>query len=307
MQLRPVPLTAVREKIVPLGELRNLVDDGDAVALGGAWLANKPMAAVRELLRAGRRNLHAISVLGSFEIELLVTAAAADRVTFSMVSLDSFGLAPGFRSAVESGTLQVNEMTGLSLEMSIEAAARRLPWMPYPGLGNPPASDLGSASGMFGVVKSPFGGADVLVVRATKPDVAIVHALRSDAMGNAQMDGTFGIDEDLAAAASCVIVTCEELVDRDAITRSSHMTRIPGMLVDYVVEVPFGAHPTSHVPSYSLDGRELFSYVSDPTPQARERYVSVLTEESEKQYRTRVVNDRSSVLAELAASGPVLG
>jgi glutaconate CoA-transferase subunit A len=40
-----------------------------------------------------------------------------------------------------------------------------------------------------------------------RPDVAIVHALRADRLGNAQFEGTFGQDPELAAASELVIVT----------------------------------------------------------------------------------------------------
>src|SRR2546422_9624749 len=49
-------------KVVPLEALGELVADGDSVAVGGGWFSNHPMAAVRQLLRAGRRDLHAYTV-----------------------------------------------------------------------------------------------------------------------------------------------------------------------------------------------------------------------------------------------------
>ena len=297
-------------KAVPIRALRDLVRDGDTVALGGAWLSNRPMAAVRELVRAGRRNLHAVSVVGSIDVDLLVAAGAVDRLTFSMVSLEAFGLAPNFRRAAEAGTLQLTEMTGLSLEIGIEAAARGLPWLPYLGLGRPPASELVEINpGTFGEVRCPFSGEILPVVKACKPDVAIVHVQRCDEHGNGQVDGTFGLDQELVAAASRVIVTCEELVPRRVVTASPHMTTIPGFLVTAVIEAPFGAHPTSHVPLYSLDGMAMLEYTSVAASDDFPAYLGQLRAEDEADYRARNVNpQRARVLNALVhAASPLVG
>ena len=56
-------------------------------------------------------------------------------------------------------------------------------------------------------------------------------------------------------AAKKVIVTVEEIVDSEVLRRNPDRTVLPGFRVDAVVEVPYGAHPTSFFPLYGYDGR----------------------------------------------------
>jgi len=299
----------MESKVVELETIGEVVRDGDSVALGGAWLCNHPMAAVRELVRAGRRDLHLLSLIGSADVDLLLAAGAVGRLTFSMVTLEAFGLAPNLRRGAESGTLELEELTGLSMEAGLDAAGRNIGFMAYPGLGSPPTSDLVKLNPeVYGFVTDPFTGEQELVVKAIRPRIAIVHAWRADRLGNAQFDGTFGIDDDLAKAAEIVIVTCEEIVDTDVIAADPHHTKIAGFLVDHVIEAPFGAHPTSHVPCYTFDAPELLDYAAVTTAggEEQERYVAQLATESEREYRDRVIGSRGPVLAELARQARVL-
>src|SRR6185312_1706627 len=100
---------------VALDSLGDLVRDGDTVAFGGGWFANHPMAAVRQLIRAGRTGIHAITVVGSIDMDLLAAAGVLGHLSFSMVTLEAFGLAPNVRKGIESGQLPFTEYTGLGL------------------------------------------------------------------------------------------------------------------------------------------------------------------------------------------------
>jgi acyl CoA:acetate/3-ketoacid CoA transferase alpha subunit len=235
------------------------------------------------------------------DVDLLIGAGALRHLTFSMVTLEAFGLAPNFRRAIESGALDHREVSALALEVAIEAAARNVPFLPFPGLGT---SDLIAANpDFYGTVRSTFDDTEVPAVRAVKPDVAIIHALRCDHLGNAQFDGTYGMDPELARAAGRVIVTCEELVDTEEIARTAHMTKVPGFLVDAVVEAPFGAHPCSHVPRYALDGWQMLEYARAASGAGFDEYVETIRGETEAEYRARVLGDgRGAVLARLAAT-----
>ena len=95
----------MRNKVVALDELGGLVRDGETVALGGAWYSNHPMAAVRQLIRAGRKDLHAMTIVGSVDVDLLAGAGVISHLSFSMVTLEAFGLAPNVRRGVEGGSL----------------------------------------------------------------------------------------------------------------------------------------------------------------------------------------------------------
>lgn len=292
-------------KIVPLESLGDLVCDGDTVAFGGGWFANHPMAAARQLVRAGRTGIHAITVVGSIDMDLMAAAGVLGHLSFSMVTLEAFGLAPNVRKGIESGRLPFTEYTGLGLLIGLEAQGRGVPFLPYRG---PFGSDIpGRYPDIYSTTTCPFTGEELTAVRALQPDVAIVHALRADAEGNAQWNNTSGPDIEMAKAAKKVIVTCEEVVGRDVIVANSHMTKVPGYYVDAVIEAPFGAHPTSHVPRYAMDAWELMDYAGVAGSDDIAVYVDRIRNESEPGYRDRVLSGRDKVLAALVDVAETIG
>jgi len=294
-------------KITQLERLPELVPEGAVVAFGGGWFANHPMAAVRELVRSRRDDVHALALLGSIDVDLMVGAGLLSHLTFSMVTLEAMGLAQNFRRAVQSGALPITEIPALSLQVALEAGAQAVPFLPLRG---PLGSDLvASNPDFFGTATTSFSNDEVMIVRAIRPDVAIVHALRCDRLGNAQFDGTFSQDPEISAASDTVIVTCEEIVDSTIISESAHLTKIPGFLVDHVIEAPFGAHPCSHVPRYAQDAWEILDYQKAAIAggEVFDAYVDRIRGESESAYRERVLGGgRDKVLAALAEVGPTL-
>jgi acyl CoA:acetate/3-ketoacid CoA transferase len=141
-------------------------------------------------------------------------------------------------------------------------------------------------------------------VRAIVPDVAIVHALRADAEGNCQYDGPEAIDADAARAARRVVVTCEEIVDREVIEANPAATKIPGFLVDAVIEAPFGAHPTTHVPRYGFDAWQVGEYAAAARREETwAPYLAQIAAETEQEYRERVLPPQRRRVMEALALG----
>lgn len=293
-------------KVVPLEALGDVVPDGATVALGGAWFSNHPMAAVRQLIRAGRRDIHAMTVVGSVDVDLLAAAGVLGHLSFSMVTLEAFGLAPNVRRGIEGGTLGFTEYTGLGILIGLEAQGRGVPFLPYRG---PFGSDIPSHyPQIYATSICPFTGEELTAVRALQPDVAIVHALRCDDEGNAQWDGTSGPDVDMAKAARRVVVTCEEVVSREEIVRTAHMTKLPGYYVEAVVEAPFGAHPTSHIPRYPQDAWQIMEYAETAAGDGLAAYLEVLRSETEAEYRARVLGGgRDRVLRAIVDQAQTIG
>lgn len=295
----------MRTKVAALEDLSEHIVDGDSVALGGAWFANHPMGAVRQLIRDERKDLHVMTVVGSVDVDLLIGSGAVGHLSFSMVTLEAFGLAPNVRRAIEGGTLGFTEYTGLGILIGLEAQGRGVPFLAYRG---PFGSDIPALyPDIYTTIECPFTGEELTAVRSLEPDVAIVHALRCDEEGNSQWDGTSAADVDMAKAAKRVIVTCEEIVSRDTIVANAHMTKLPGYYVDAVIQVPFGAHPTSHVPAYGLDAWQVMDYAAAAGGDGFESYVNQLRTESEDGYRSRVLaGDRGAVLRALVAQAQTL-
>lgn len=241
-------------KVTTLAEAATLVSDGDVVALQNMATQMAPMAMVRELIRTGKRDLGIVCLVGGIPVDWLAAAGVMDRLIGAAVSMEQFGLCQQYRKAVEGGRVRVSELSETSLNARLGAGARNLPFLPTRGLIG---TDLIAVSDDLVQIEDPFGGPPVVACRALVPDVALVHAHRCDEQGNAAWDPTI-VWPDLGImpyAAKRVIVTCEEIVPTDVLRRHPERTRLPGFMVDAVVEVPYGAHPTSFNPAYGYDTR----------------------------------------------------
>jgi len=122
-------------------------------------------------------------------------------------------------------------------------------------------SDLMRLSGAK-TIRCPFTGEIVCLVPALFPDVAILHVQRADRLGNCQIDGYPHMDADVARAASTVLVTAEEIIDEEEVRRHPDRTAIPGLVVDAVVEAPFGAYPGECYGLYESDFEHFDAYVA---------------------------------------------
>jgi glutaconate CoA-transferase, subunit A len=110
-------------------------------------------------------------------------------------------------------------------------------------------------------VIDPYSGEELMAFPAIKPDVAVIHALRADPHGNAQIGDNKGVDEELSLTAGKVIVTADEIVSE--LVKAD----LVAPLVHAVVQTTRGASPTSCHPLYPLDGEAVLAYseqVSDP-------------------------------------------
>jgi len=243
------------DKVVSISAACDLVHDGDVVALQNMATQAAPMALVRELIRHRRRGLTLVCLVGGIPVDWLAAAGALDRLVGAAVSMEQFGLCQQYRKAVEAGRIRVEELSETALNARLGAGARNLPFLPTRGLIG---TDLIAADAEnLRMVDDPFGGPPVVCCRALVPDVALVHAQRADRAGNVAVDPTalwpdLGI---MPKAARTVIVSVEEVVDSAVLRRNPDRTVLPGFAVDAVVEVPYGAHPTSFFPAYGYDAR----------------------------------------------------
>jgi acyl CoA:acetate/3-ketoacid CoA transferase alpha subunit/acyl CoA:acetate/3-ketoacid CoA transferase beta subunit len=143
---------------------------------------------------------------------------------------------PIFRQAYESGAVEVEHWSILTLSQRLEAAARGLPAAVTGSLVGSTMAD----NDAFTVVDSPFGPLGLL--EPLVPDVALVHAAAADPAGNLVfseplLDGLWGA----WAARRGVVATVERVLDD--VEGLGHRVRVPAHRVLAVVEAPFGAHP----------------------------------------------------------------
>lgn len=247
------------DKQVDLAQAAALVSDGDTVAMGGCLYSRAPYAMLFELVRAGRRDLTLARNLMCFEAELTLVRGVASRLMSSWVGIGlPWGIPKVFREFVERDPSVYEEWSHLSFGLRFLAGSMGMPFLPTASLLGSDVLTRTPAQEM----RCPFTDELLVAVPACQPEVAIIHAHRADPEGNAQVDGPVYMDLEFARAAKTVIVTTEQLVTAETVTRSADRTVVPGFLVDAVVEVPFGAYPGECYGLYEADFAHFDGYVS---------------------------------------------
>src|SRR5258706_34959 len=122
---------AEKPDFVDLKELAALVNDGDAVCVGGLHFVRLPIALIKAIVGQGTKNLDYITWGGGLALEMLLAANAVRKMIFCFSSLDIFGLSPLFRKALEEGTVEVEEWNALAMIQGFNAAEQQLPSMPF--------------------------------------------------------------------------------------------------------------------------------------------------------------------------------
>jgi glutaconate CoA-transferase, subunit A len=236
------------------------VKDGDHVVAGGCLFTRTPMALVREVLRQRRTGLTLSRNLMCTEGELMMAAGAVNRVVTAWMSIGlPWGVSKVMRHYVETGKVALEEWSHLAFGLRFRAAGMGVPFLPaLTMLG----SDLMGVGGMK-TIADPYTGETLAAVPALFPDVAMLHVSRADRFGNCQIDGYPHMDNDMARAATTVIVTTEELVSDEEIRRRPDRTVIPGFLVDALVLAPFGAYPHEVWGRYHADFDHFAEYTAD--------------------------------------------
>ena len=272
------------DKRASLDEAAALVSDGALVALGGGLCARLPMALVRALIRAGRRDLHLVGSAHSIDVDLLIAAGAVKVCEESYVGFEQdLGLAPAFRRAAETGAIEVRESCCATILAQLRASEMGLPFLPVRGVKG---TDIGRRHAEYGRVTCPFTGEELVAVPPLRPDVALIHAPMGDRHGNLHLDQPFVLDERFAAASAMVVATVDRLVPTDEVAAAGVV--IPAHLVAAVAEVPFGAHPASCYPGYAYDRPHLAEYIATAGSEYLDRYVRP----GEEAYRRAVHPER---------------
>jgi glutaconate CoA-transferase subunit A len=250
-------------KVISMDEASKIVPSSCTLAVGGMTLYRRPMAFVHSLLRRHfferqPSDLTLLSFTASLESDLLVGAGMVSKVRSCYFGMEIFGLAPMFSYFANRGELEIIEESEASLAYGLRAQMAGVGFMPGRAwIG----TDLPRLRPDVRTVVDPYSGEELIAFPAIRPDVAVIHALRADVEGNAQIGDNKAVDEELAMTAEMVIVTAEEILPE------LNKTDLIAPYVDMVVAAPLGAAPTSCHPLYPLDGDALLAYseqVSDP-------------------------------------------
>jgi glutaconate CoA-transferase, subunit A len=248
--------------LTPTEAIERLVPEGTGLlAIGGMHMHNNPMELVRELVRQRRGARRLItSPSASLAADLLIGARLVDEVATAYIGFEHLGLAPAYRRAAESGTVTVLELCEAAIVHGLYAGAGGLPFTALPaGLQ---LSDVSSANpGHFRTITDPFTDDRVLVAAAVRPDVALIHALAADELGNVFFAGAHFTDRLMAMAATTVIVQVERMASAGEISAQPAQSVLPGFLVAAVVVAPRGCLPTASHGAYGYDEPALRAYL----------------------------------------------
>jgi glutaconate CoA-transferase subunit A len=250
-------------KIISLTEAAGLVQNGQILLIGGFIYHNKPMALVRELIKKGIKDLTLVGCLhGSIDADLLIGIKAIKKLMIPYLGFEHLGLAPCYRRYAEAGQLDIWECDEIHIISAMEASAADLPCMiTRAGVG----SDLLKLNPDLKSFIDPFRGEPLVLVPAIKPDIALFHAPKGDPYGNIQHLGSPFADllaaEAVNRVGGKVVVCVDEIISPDEVRQVPQKTTIPHPLVDYVVEVPFGAHPCSCHGLYRCDEEHMREYI----------------------------------------------
>lgn len=241
-----------RTKLVELDDAASLVSDGSTVAIGGLSQNFAPMAFCRELVRAQARDLELVAIVSGMPVDWLIAGGCVRKVVTGLTSFEGLGLAPNFRHAAETRTVEIEEWSEYTLIAGLQAAAAGVPFMPTRcGLG----TDMPALHpDRTWEVTDERTGQRFLACAAVKPDVAVVHVHEADPLGNARVNPKLvWMDSEAVKAAGKVIVTAERIVDTEEFRNAPERTSYPGYVVDHVIEAPRGAWPTAALPDYDFD------------------------------------------------------
>jgi glutaconate CoA-transferase subunit A len=238
------------DKVRTIEEAAALVPDGATVAIGGLSMNSTPMAFVRELCRRQVRDLTLVPIVNGMAVDWLIAAGCVSKVVSGLVSFEGMGLAPMFRHAVQSKQIEIEEYSEHLLICRMQAAAYNLPFVPTrAGIGTD-VLDLHPETTRLET--DPATGTQYVACTPLPIDVGVVHAHGADSRGNVRVDPKLlWMDNEVVNASATTVATVEEILPERAFSAEPHRTTYPRFVIDAVVEVPWGAYPTSCFPTYT--------------------------------------------------------
>ncbi len=259
------------ENIIELEQIKDFVQPGDRVWVGGWTLVRKPMAMLYELIKARLTDLHVVNQPGGPDTDLLIGAGCVSKSEANYIGHEVFGHPYNFRRRLEekdgSSDFLHDDWTVGTGTMRILAGALGIPFIPSKflrgsDLMNPDndgfkeirATDPKVPKKKFVTMRDPFWeGEECILVPALRPDICLLHVQEAFEDGTCRISGGVFLDYYAAMASKTVIISTEKIVRGEQPKKAYDENVIPGEIVDYIVEVPFGGHPTAVHACYDND------------------------------------------------------
>jgi len=242
-----------------LETMAGMVADGALVALPPDN-SLPSVALARALVRRGARGLRLLGVpVSGFATDLLIGAGCVAEVETSAVSLGEAGFAPRFSAALRAGTIRVRDATCPAIHTMLQAAEKGVPFMPLRGVIG---SDILAHRDDWMVIDNPFadGGDPILLLPALSPDIAAIHGVMADEVGNVWVGRRREIST-LCHASKRVLATVERVVPGDMLNDER---LAPGCIsATYITAVAIaarGAWPIALLDDYAFDAAHVATY-----------------------------------------------
>ncbi|CAB1064296.1 3-oxoadipate CoA-transferase subunit A (EC [Olavius sp. associated proteobacterium Delta 1] len=295
---KEAPKELLDSKLLSLPEsIQRFVPDGSSIAMGLSLESLIPFAAAHEIIRQRKRNLTLIGPISDILFDQVIGAGCIAKIRAAWVGNVITGSCYNFRRGIEAGPLLIEDHSNLTLAMALRAGAMGVPFMPaLTALG----SDLFKTNTSLKTITCPFTGKRLTAVAAITPDVAIVHVQRSDEFGNAHAWGNLGVTRDACLASRHVILTAEDIVLPDVISRDPNRVVTPGFRVSAVVHLPWGGHPSPVPGCYNRDHQAFIDYRNESkTPELSAQWQKQWVDsiQSSEEYRELLGQERMKGLA----------
>jgi glutaconate CoA-transferase, subunit A len=265
----------IQEKIMTLKEaVRRFIKSGSQIALGGFTVSRNPMAIAYEIVRQDIKDLHIVCHSQGQSFDIRVGAGCVKRVELAYGANGRFApTCVRVRKAAERGEIEIEDYSNNQMSLRFLAGSLSIPFMPSrtgfgtdllhkEGFSTEIRQERKVARKKFAEMTDPFDsdGGRVVLLPALQPDVALVHAQYVGDDGTVRIKGLTFADVEQAKAADTVIVTCEEIVPRSFIRLDPDQNSLPPFLIDAIVKLPYGAHPTACRLFYDYDAKHLNMY-----------------------------------------------
>jgi glutaconate CoA-transferase subunit A len=263
---------------ISLKEAAGLIKDGDMLTFSGFTIWRRPMALVYELVRQQKKNLHLFEVNGGTHTEVLAGAGCIKIWESCWVGHELYGkLGEMMAKAQVEGKILVEDYSHGQAVARLLAGAYGLPFFPSAlSMGtdilNPKFDMLGKAGlrdgsnpkiplNKYVIQKDPFYNmGELLLLPAANPNWALIYASMVGDDGTVRMNAQTYVDAEAIKAADKVIVLAEEIVPADYLREDPGKNLAPGYAVDYLVELPWSAHPTGSQGYYDVDAEFMRSF-----------------------------------------------
>ncbi|MFH0975508.1 MAG: CoA-transferase [Spirochaetota bacterium] len=254
--------------------VKKFIKDRTQLAIGGFTVSRNPMAIVYEIIRQRIKDIHLVCHSNGQALDMLIGAGCVKRLEIAYGGNGRF--APTcirFKKAVQEGKLEFEDYSNYQMSLRFLAGSLGIPFIPtksglgsdifnLEGFAKETRKEQKVASKKFSMLQNPFNDEDdkVILLPALTPDVALLHAQYVGEDGTVRIKGLTFADLEQAKSADTVIVSCEEIVPRSFIRQDPDQNSLPSFLIDAIIKVPYGAHPTACYSFYDYDPKHLNLY-----------------------------------------------